>query len=173
MSSLETADGELGREDIENVQCFQNYVQTGSWGGQTHVAICKKHNTKDTKTIQNLNFISKCTYQYIHFRLPLNLMNIESMQIIAYRFIQISKFTAYHEHCLLCRNRTIARNFCIIIDFRKRAFIQLINYLSILNLYIHLHHLISPFSCFLFMGILICCILEIYSRTSKRLDQYL
>lgn len=109
---------------------------------------------KDTKTIQNLNFISKCTYQYIHFRLPLNFMNIESMKIIAYRFIQISKFTAYHEHCLLCRNRTIARNFCIIIDFRKRAFIQLINYLSISNLYIHLHHLISPFSCFLFMGII-------------------
>lgn len=64
MSSLETADGELGREDIENVQCFQNYVQTGSWGGQTHIAICKKQNTKDTKIIENLNFISKCTFSF-------------------------------------------------------------------------------------------------------------
>lgn len=59
MSSLETADGELGREDIENVQCFQNYVQTGSWGGQTHIAICKKQNTKDTKIYLEFEFYFK------------------------------------------------------------------------------------------------------------------
>lgn len=99
-------------------------------------------------------------------------MNIKSMQIIAYRFIQISKSTACHEHCLLCRNGTTAGNLHYI-WFSKRAFILLINYLSILNLYIHLRHLISPFSCFLFMDILICCILEIFSRANKWLNQFI
>lgn len=94
------------------------------------------------------------------------------MQIIAYRFIQISKSTAYHEHCLLCRNGTTAGNLHYI-WFSKRAFILLINYLSILNLYIHLRHLISPFSCSLFMDILICCILEIFSRANKWLNQFI